>query len=338
MTAQRRLSEAELISSFERVIAASGARPRGLVVGVGDDAAVFRGPGGRDYVVTQDVQVEGRHFERSWMGGRELGRRLAAVNLSDTAAMGARPLYGLFSLVLPPSVGDAFIRGVTGGIVAELSEHGAALVGGNVSGTSGPLTCDLTLIGDCPRGKAWLRRARTGDAVLVAGSLGEAAAGLRLLGSRRAVGSGNRLVRAFTRPRPQLEVSAALAGHVGVRGAIDVSDGLSTDLIHICRSSGVGCEVDADALPVSRSLARFCSEHGVDPVEWIMRGGEDYALVLAVAPRQTEQVMRLVKARAGRTLRVVGRFTGRKGAYHLVRGGRRSRFSASGWDHMASAG
>lgn len=336
MTAQRRLNETELISSFERTIALSGATPRGLVVGVGDDAAVFRGPGGRDYVVTQDVQVEGRHFERSWISGRELGRRLAAVNLSDTAAMGARPLYGLFSLVLPPSVGDAFVRQVTAGIVGHLSEFGAALIGGNVSGTDGPLTCDLTLIGECPRGQAWLRRARPGDAIVVAGALGEAAAGLKLLRSPRAGTRSNKLVRAFTRPRPQLDVSAALAGRAGVRGAIDVSDGLSTDLIHICRASGVGCEIDADSLPVSRSLTSFCSARRVDPVDWILSGGEDYALLLAVAPRQMDRLIRRAEAHADITLRFIGRFTARKGAYYVTRGGNRSPFRASGWDHLAT--
>ena len=334
MTAKKRLSEGELISSFERVIAASGVKPRGLVTGVGDDAAVFRGPGIRDLVATQDVQVEGRHFERAWLGARDLGRRLAAVNLSDVAAMGARPLYGLLSLVLPPSVGGSYARRVTAGVVGHLSEYGAALIGGNVSGTDGPLSCDLTLIGDCPRGKAWLRRARPGDEVVVAGSLGEAAAGLNLLRSNAGEPPKGKLVRAFTRPRPLLELSAALAGQPGVRGAIDVSDGLSTDLIHICKASGVGCEIDASALPVSRALAAFCKTRRADPTDWILRGGEDYALILAVAPRHTDLLIRRAEARTGCNLRVVGRFTARKGAYSIVRGGKRSRLRALGWDHL----
>jgi thiamine-monophosphate kinase len=336
MTAKKRTSESQLISSFECVIAASGVEPRGLVHGVGDDAAVFRGPGTRDLVATQDVQVEGRHFEHAWLGARDLGRRLAAVNLSDVASMGARPLYGLFSLVLPPSVGGSYARRVTAGVVSHLSEYGAALIGGNISGTDGPLSCDLTLIGDCPRGKAWLRRARPGDDVVVAGSLGEAAAGLDLLRTKKAQGRTGKLVRAFTRPRPLLEVSTALAGQPGVRGAIDVSDGLSTDLIHMCEASGVGCEIDAGALPVSRALASFCKARRADPTDWILGGGEDYALILAVAPRHTDRLIRRAETRTGCKLRAVGKFTAPKGAYFVVRSGKCSRLRASGWDHLTS--
>jgi thiamine-monophosphate kinase len=336
MNADKRTSERNLIASFERLIEGAGVRPRGLVAGVGDDAAIFRGPGGRDLVVTQDVQVEGRHFERSWIGPRDLGKRLATVNLSDVAAMGARPLYALFSLVLPPAIDGSYARRLTAGVVGQLSEFGAALIGGNVSGTDGPLTCDLTLIGDCAAGKAWRRAARPGDRILIAGRLGDAAAGLALL---RSEGSGKRgvLVGAFTRPHPRLDVAVALAGHPGVRGAIDVSDGLSTDLIHICETSDVGCEVDGDALPVSRALAAFCRDRDTDPADWILRGGEDYALILAVAPGRLDGVVGQVRARTGLTPAVVGRFTRREAGRRLVRGGRRSRLVARGWDHLESA-
>jgi len=329
------LNERELIASFERVIESAGARPRGLVAGVGDDAAVFRGAAGQDFVATQDVQVEGRHFERAWFGGRALGRRLSAVNLSDIAAMGARPLYGMFSLVLPPTIDRVYIRGVTRGIVEGLSEHRAALVGGNVSGTEGPLTCDLTLIGACPRDKAWLRRARPGDAIVVAGALGEAAAGLELLRAGGSARRGSRLTRAFLAPAPLLDVSEALRGQSGIRGAIDVSDGLSTDVIHLCEAAGVGCEIDADSLPVSRALGVFCRERGVDPVDWMLRGGEDYALILSVSPAHAEGVVRRAASRTGRCVRVVGRFTDRKQFYEIVRGRKRDRFRATGWDHLA---
>ena len=104
--------ETALIQSFTRAVEAAGVKPRGLVVGVGDDAAVFRGEKGKDFVVTQDIQVEGRHFERQWLGGHQLGWRLAAVNLSDVAASGARPLYGLFSLGIPPDLDVAYVKAV----------------------------------------------------------------------------------------------------------------------------------------------------------------------------------------------------------------------------------
>jgi thiamine-monophosphate kinase len=340
------ISETQLIERFSRAVATAGIRPRGLVHGVGDDAAVFRGPPGRDFVVTQDVQVENRHFRTGWFGGRELGWRLAAVNLSDVAAMGATPRYGLFSLVLPARIEPSYIDQIGRGIVSHLARFGAALVGGNVSGTGGPLTCDLTLIGECRRGGAWLRRGHPGDAIIVAGRLGEAAAGLELLRRRPAkktarpgkaeVGGpgAGRLVRAYKRPVPLLDVVDALRGTPGIHGAIDVSDGLSTDLIRVCRASGAGCEIDASALPVSRALAAYCANRRVDPIDWIMRGGEDYALVLSAAPGRAERIRSRIETATNTPARIVGRFTARRGSYTILVDGRPRRFRATGWDHL----
>lgn len=336
MTRKKRLTEGELISSFEKVIEAHGKRAPGLVTGVGDDAAVFRGAAARDFVVTQDVQVEGSHFERRWFTGRTLGRRLASVNLSDIAAMGARPLYGLYSLVLPADIDHGYLRQVTAGIVCRLSDYGASLVGGNVSSTTGPLTCDLTLIGDCPRGRSWHRRARSGDAILLVGAAGEAAAGLELLRAGEKRGRAGRLTRAYTHPEPLLDVARALDGQSGVRGAIDVSDGLSTDLLHLCDCGQTGCEIDAGALPVSRPLAAFCRSRGADPVDWILRGGEDYALILAVAPRRAARVVGRIQAKTGRRAAVIGRFTRRSDGRVILYGGKRSPLRATGWDHLTS--
>jgi thiamine-monophosphate kinase len=328
-----RTGEARLIDSFARAIDAAGIRPRGLVVGVGDDAAVFRGRVGEDLIVTQDVHVEGRHFQKDWFSGFQLGWRLAAVNLSDVAAMGARPLYGLFSLVLPSGCDRAYVKQIEKGIVAHLARFGAGLVGGNISGTDGPLICDLTLVGACGRGKAWRRHARPADAVVVVGRLGEAAAGLELLKSGRAERRRGRLVNAYKKPRPLLAVAEVLAGLSCVRGAIDVSDGLSTDLIHICEAAGVGCEIDSSKVSASRALARYCRERGKDPLAWIMSGGDDYALVLAVSPGKTAGAVARIKKELDLPVAVLGWFTRRTGCY-LLDGKKRRRITATGWDHL----
>jgi thiamine-monophosphate kinase len=345
MTPNDPITELKMIERISRAVEGAGVRPRGLVRAIGDDAAVFRGPPGIDFVVTQDVQVDGRHFRTKWFSGRELGWRLAAVNLSDIAAMGAKPRYALFSLVLPRGIDAVYVDQIGKGIVSHLSRFGAALVGGNISGTAGPLTCDLTLIGECRRGRAWFRRARPGDKIVVAGRLGEASAGLEILaGSKRsrgraagAAGShGGRLVRAFKRPAPLLNVVDALRGRAGIRGAIDVSDGLSTDIIHVCRASRVGCEIDGDALAVSRPLATYCAKLDLDPVDWIMRGGEDYALILAVSPRYAERVRARIEKSAKTPTCIIGEFTPLTGRHTIVVDGRRRRFRASGWDHLRS--
>jgi thiamine-monophosphate kinase len=336
MQPQARRTEHQLIATFAKAIDAAGVRPPGVVVGVGDDAAVLRPESRRDTIVTNDVQVEGRHFERNWLSGRDLGWRLAAVNLSDIAAMGGEPRHALLSLVVPSTLEQSYVVDIVRGAVSHLSRYGAALVGGNVSSTEGPLVCDMTLMGVTARGKAWRRRGRARDAIVVAGETGAAAAGLLILMSHGNPNSGRpRLIRAFTRPEPRLDVAGLLAGEAAIHGAIDVSDGLSSDLIHMCRAGGVGCSLDGSAFPITPATLSFCRDHEHDPIDWAMRGGEDYALVLSVAPSKANAICGRIQAKLGVTARVVGRFTAARGTYHLrYPDGRSRRFKAGGFDHF----
>lgn len=328
-------TEHELIEAFARIIEAVGVQPPGLVLGVGDDTAVVRPETGKDTLITKDVQVEGRHFERRWLSGRELGWRLAAVNLSDIAAMGGEARYALLSMVAPPDVQQTYLVDVVRGAVAHLAQYKATLVGGNVSATAGALVCDMTVTGVCATGKAWKRRAREGDAIVVAGELGAAAAGLSLLQTMRTVRPGGRLVRSYKRPEPRLDVARLLRGNSSVHGAIDVSDGLSSDLLRVCRAAGVGCEVDAGSLPVSRTTELFCRTHGHEPAEWAIRSGEDYALVLGVSARSAKSVCERIEKKLDVPARVVGRFTKSKGVYRLrYPDGSVHRLRPSGWDHF----
>lgn len=326
-------SEFELIDAFARRIRRAGAPARGVVVGVGDDAAVLRPNAREDLVVTTDSLVEGVHFERRWLYGVNLGRRLAAVNLSDIAAMGAEPRFALVSLAIPRGTPQSFVEDIERGAVAMLARHGAQIVGGNVTSTRGPLVCDMTVIGACARGRAWRRGARAGDVIIVVGELGAAAAGVELL---RAGKKGGSLVGAYTRPVPRLDVVRALSGaHPGARlGAIDVSDGLSSDLIHMCEAGGVGCEVHAHALPVGRGVRAFCHARGEDVAGWALHAGEDYALILAVPRKNAAQVCRAL-GRARIRSAIVGKFTRDRGVYRIIESGSRVRlFRPGGWDHM----
>ncbi len=255
-------SEFALIESIAKNL--DGRRGNGVVVGVGDDAAVLRTSAGDDLVVTVDSLVENRHFKRTWMSWHDLGWRLAAVNLSDIAAMGASPRFAVVSLAVPRSVPGRAVTEIMRGTSRHLGRYGAAVVGGNLSSTSGPLVCDLTLIGSCRRGAAWRRHARAGDAIVVAGTLGSAAAGVALLRSRGRAPKSNRLVRAFVSPTPGIAVADALRRGTSVHGAIDVSDGLSSDLIHLCEAGRdrlrgpCGCVADCAGRPrfLSTTTAR----------------------------------------------------------------------------------
>jgi thiamine-monophosphate kinase len=329
---KRHEGEDALIASFARFIDGAGVKPRGLVLGLGDDAAVFRGRG-EDYVVTKDVLVEGRHFMRTWFSGAALGWRAAAVNLSDVAAMGAQPRFGLVSLVVPENMPLDYARGIERGVQRHLAKYGATVIGGNVSGTMGPLVVDVTLIGACRSGGAWKRSARKGDAIVLVGPIGDAAIGLALL-EKNARARGV-LVTRYRKPVPRLDVAKLLARDASVHGAMDISDGLSTDLIRMCRAAGAGCELLEDRLPLSRALKAYCISRAQDPVTWAMRGGEDYALILAVAPSKAEALCKKVRNRLGVSAAVAGRFTASKGRYRIVsEDGRARAFRATGWDHL----
>ena len=330
-------SEFELIDAFARRIRRAGAQPRGVVVGVGDDAAVLRPNAREDLVVTTDSLVEGVHFERRWLYGVNLGRRLAAVNLSDIAAMGAEARFALVSFTIPRGTPQSFVEDIERGAVAMLARYGAQVVGGNVTSTRGPLVCDMTIIGACARGRAWKRDARAGDVIIVAGEIGAAAAGVELLRSGKKSGA---LVSAYTRPVPRLDVSRALSGaypRASIRGAIDVSDGLSSDLIHLCESGKVGCDVHAHALPIGRGVRAFCLARGEDPANWVLHAGEDYALVLAVARRHAPEVCRVLRRTRVRSA-IIGKFTRERGVYRIIETGSRVRlFRPGGWDHLKKA-
>jgi thiamine-monophosphate kinase len=291
----------------------------GVVVGIGDDAAAVETT--PLTLVTTDSLVEGVHFRREWSPPHLLGRKALAVNLSDVAAMGGRARYATVSLALPADLTLGFLDGIYDGLLERASGSGVAIVGGNVAATGGPMVVDVTLLGDA--GRSVLRRAgaRAGDLVAVTGTLGGAAAGLRLLRDsvRLRAGGGldwsgpwahlraddvERAVRAHLDPAPPVALGAALGGAGLVHAAIDLSDGLSGDLLHVCEESGVTAEVDAEALPIDPAAARIGEDGGL---ALALDGGEDYQLLLAV-PEAGLPALRALAAASKAAVTVIGAF------------------------------
>ncbi|HEY8452030.1 MAG: thiamine-phosphate kinase [Micromonosporaceae bacterium] len=257
--------------------------PRGeprVVLGPGDDAAVLAAPDGRA-VVTTDVLVDGRHFRRDWASATEIGRRAAAANLADVAAMGARPTALVVALCVPTDTELAWVEDLAGGMAAEAATVGAGVVGGDIS-VSPTLTIAVTALGDL-EGRAPVTRAgaRAGDVVAVAGRLGYAAAGLTIL--TRGFRSPRLLVDAYRRPRVPYAAGPA-AADLGATAMIDVSDGLLADVGHVAAASGVAIDLRRDALTVPDQMRDAAEALGVDPYEWVLTGGDDHALVATFPP------------------------------------------------------
>jgi thiamine-monophosphate kinase len=313
----RRPGEFELIGRFTR----SFTNGEGVRVGIGDDAAVLRPPAGEDLVATVDAVVEGIHFTGRFSPG-EIGWKALAVNLSDLAAMGARPLWALVALATPRAANAARLGGIGRGIAACARRHGVAVVGGNVTAAR-ELSVTVTVVGSVRRGRALLRGGgRPGDLLVVSGTLGDAALGVRA-GAPAALRDRQR------RPRPRLALGAAAAGIA--RAAIDLSDGLLQDLGHLCEASGVGARVEADRLPLSGAYRRAVRGRR-DPLAGALSGGEDYELLLAVPPARLG-ALRAAARRVRTPVTVVGVLEPRPGV-RVVEGGRPLRPRRAGHDHL----
>jgi thiamine-monophosphate kinase len=279
----KRLGEFGLIEALRRRAGTAGGSWR---QSIGDDAAVLRPRAGRELVITADALVEGVHFRWTTTSPRELGGKILEVNLSDLAAMGARPLGFLLALCLPAEADAERLDGLLRGLLAAARAASCPLVGGDT--VRSPLwTFSLTLFGEVPRGQAWLRGgARPGDRILVTGELGGSALGLALLDAGRAGEPGVRpFLRRQLQPRARLEAAARLRRMGVVSAAIDLSDGLLQDCSHIARASRVGAQLWLERLPLPRRFRALCEEQKLDPHALACGGGEDYELLFCVPPQ-----------------------------------------------------
>ncbi|MCL6621971.1 MAG: thiamine-phosphate kinase [Syntrophobacterales bacterium] len=268
-----------------------GPSPPEVILGIGDDCAVLD-PGGPEYLLwTVDTLVEGVHFDLAWSSLRQLGRKAVAVNVSDLAAMGGRPAYALLSLGWPPHRDLSLALEVGEGVAEAAREFQVAVIGGDTVASPLGVTLTLTLLGRVPKEELLTRAgARVGDGVYVTGPLGEAAAGVEVLRRRLALPPEVRepLVRAHLDPVPQPAAGRLLAAKRLASACIDLSDGVASDLGHICRFSRVGARVEAARVPLTPALTAAARLLGLDPVAVALTGGEDYQLLFtSAAPEAT---------------------------------------------------
>ena len=329
------MAEFDLI---ERIRARAIARD-GVLLGIGDDAALLKVPAGHELVVTADTLNAGVHFPAD-APPADIGWKALAVNLSDLASMGARPAWCTLSLSLP---GDdtAWLDAFLDGFLGLADTHAVALVGGDT--TRGPLSIAVTAMGWVEAGAA-LRRdgARPGDDVWVTGTLGDAAAALVLGGyvpipldgvTMPVVEAGNAaaLRARLARPAPRVAVGRALAGLA--HACVDVSDGLLADLGHICRRSGVGAEIELARLPASPALRAAYAD---DELRAALQaaGGDDYELCFSASTAAREAVARALE-QAGTTGTRIGRITDGDGVRALAADGSPWRPFRGGYVHFA---
>jgi thiamine-monophosphate kinase len=334
------LTEDELIAAIARV---AGREDPGVVVGIGDDAAVL-GPSVGQQVLTTDLLIEHVHFERDAITAHDLGAKAVVVNVSDVAAMGASPRAALVSIALPPDVEASWVMELYGGIHDACSEHALVLVGGDTN-RGDVVVVSVTVVGEVAPGRAVTRSgARPGDAIAVTGPLGAAAGGLALSRVDAATAAaalsrpwGRALLDALSRPVARVGEGQTLARY-GAHAMMDLSDGLARDLSRMCAAGGVGARVELGAVPISPDLRAAAAALRVDALGLAIGGGEDYELLAALAPPDVDPAREELRERFGVTLTVVGTIVDGSGVLAVDADGREAPLPPSGWDHFARPG
>ena len=279
-------------------ITARLAMPAWVVVGPGDDAAVIVPERGTLDVLTTDAQVEGIHFDHRFVPPDAIGHRALAVNLSDLAAMGARPRAVLLSLVLPDALDVAIVDGMLDGLLALASAHNAVVVGGNISRTPGPMMVDVTVVGSVrPRRLLTRAGARPGDGVYVTGTIGDGSVGLQSLRTSRGPAPLACQER-YLRPQPRVRAGMLLGRNRAASACMDTSDGLADAVRQVAEASRVGIALDAKALPIGDEVRQWHDAHGDAVIDAAIGAGDDYELLFTVRPAHRGR-LRDVRQRLG---------------------------------------
>jgi thiamine-monophosphate kinase len=296
-----------------------------LLQGIGDDCAVLRAPHGPDLLVTTDFSLEGVHFRRNWHSAQSVGHRCLTRGLSDIAAMGGAPVAAFLSLAIPRDVNQRWVAGFVRGLLKLANRYHVTLAGGDTAESPAQILADIIVLGNVPSGRAIMRSgARPGNRIVVSGELGGSAAAISQLRSGRGKVVNPRTFPRHFYPQPRIELGNILLERRIVTAMIDTSDGLSTDLAHICEESGVGAEIDSARIPRAR-----IGRQGQVELELALHGGEDYELLFTVPATK-----RLPAKLAGVALTEIGRIT--KGRGIVLRQGdrRRQKLEPCGWEHF----
>jgi thiamine-monophosphate kinase len=324
------LSEKKLIRQIRRSARAGKTHGgKSVVAGIGDDCAVLSVPPGHELLVTTDFSIEKVHFRRDWHGPELVGRRCLTRGLSDIAAMGGEPRAAFLSLAVSSDVPQRWVDRFLKGLLDLAKEFKVPLAGGDTAQSAGGIQADIVVVGSVPKGKAVLRSgAKPGEHIYVTGELGGSAAALAQLEKSKPVKAEySRLLPGKASPQPRLAVGQWLRQKGLASAMIDLSDGLSTDLEHICEESHVGAEIEADAIPRANFGLKFGLGKKPVALDFALHGGDDYELLFTSARTVPSEIAGVRVTRIGRTTRSAGmRLIGADG--------KSKRLKAEGWEHF----
>jgi len=329
---------------IEQIRLLAGTASEDLLQGIGDDCAVIKKTEETVWLLTMDTLIESVHFDCSWHPAAKLGRKAVSVNVSDIAAMGGKPVFVLLSLGLPTGFAEQWLDEFSAGLLSACRDYGCLLIGGDTVCSPDRVALTLTVIGEMEKERVLYRHgARVGDTIWVTGPLGSAAAGLALFRSGKGVDDPELepLLEAHLDPRARVRLAGLLARSGLVHAMMDLSDGLATDLSHLCEQSKVGARVMADRLPAHLALSPAAALLQQDQLNWMISGGEDYELLFTASPADRQNVLQLA-AEHGCPLYPVGTIVDSPGVI-LVRDqekmgeGNEQNISYQGYDHFKNS-
>ncbi|HKT25568.1 MAG TPA: thiamine-phosphate kinase [Terriglobales bacterium] len=309
------LPERQLIGRLRRAV-----RGKTAILGIGDDCAILRIPAGHETLVTTDFSLEGVHFRRDWQSPECIGYRCLARGLSDIAAMGGRPMAAFLSLALPKELPQRWVDRFFAGLLRLAEKYEVELAGGDTSQSPVGVLADVIVLGSVAKGKA-LRRsgAQVGDQIYVTGALGESAAAIQLLTKKKSR-------RRDIFPEPRIAIGEWLVKNRVASACIDISDGLSTDLSHICKESGVGALIQANRIPIHKAASRLNNF-----LQLALDGGEDYELLFTALPHK-----KIPSAIGETAISRIGEINS-TAQMTLINDSRRERLIAKGWEHFSDS-
>ncbi len=309
-----------------------------VVRGIGDDTAVVQEEPGRLLLLTTDMLVEDIHFDLRYCPLKAVGWKAVAVNVSDIAAMGGVPGFAVVSVSIPPEWEVRQVEELYSGLIACSGEYEVDIVGGDTVSSMRGLTINVALTGYVEPDRVVYRSgASPGDIIMVTGPLGSSAAGLFVLNNYlpdNRTGLQDQVISAHLYPRARLREGRILSGSGYISSMNDISDGLASEILEICRASSTGCTIYETAIPITEAVSAVAAEAGVSPSAWALYGGEDFELVFTVKPDGLGRVTSALKE-AGAFPREVGRITAPgQGCLLTDAGGRSREIKPGGYNHF----
>ena len=333
-----RLNEIGEFGFIESIKGQCNISSKNVIKGIGDDCAVIKTDSDRVFLFTTDMLVEGVHFLMDKITPYQLGWKAVAVNLSDIAAMGGKPLFAIVSLAMPVKINVELIHELYRGMKDICANFGVNIVGGDTVASPDKLIINISLLGDGEENMILYRHgAKRGDKIYLTGNIGDSSVGLKILKNEIFdIGdSRNHFIKAHNEPQPLIQTGMSISNSKLAHAMIDLSDGLLSDLGHICEESKVGASIFEDRIPISKELKLLSSRENFSPLEHALLGGEDYILLFTAPERNTPALKQLSREKIISPLFMIGEITGEKGMRVVGKNGKFRAVSPKGFDHFS---